>query len=91
MKDETFLNILEETAEKLSIKLTYEDLRKGEVATHGGIFVLRGEKRIIIHKGLTIRDKIDVLADILSDVDTEGIHLPPDVREKLQRHKNVSL
>ncbi len=87
MKDETLLNILEETAEKLSIKLSYEDLRKGEVATHGGIFILRGEKRIIIHRGLTVSDKVDVLTDILSEVDTEGVHLPPDVRERISRKK----
>ncbi|MBI5587472.1 MAG: hypothetical protein HY889_03790 [Deltaproteobacteria bacterium] len=87
MKDEALLNILEETAEKLSIKLSYEDLRKGEVATHGGIFILRGEKRIIIHKALTTGDKVDVLIDILSEVDTEGVHLPPEVREKIAKKK----
>jgi len=85
MKDESILNLLEETAEKLSIKLGYDDLRKGVVATPGGIFVLRGEKRILIHKGLTVKEKIDVLTDILSDVDTEAVHLPPDVRERLDR------
>lgn len=87
MKDETLLSILEETAEKLSIKLSYEDLRKGEVATHGGIFILRGEKRIIVHKSLTVSDKVDVLIDILAGVDTEGIHLPPEVRERISKRK----
>ncbi|MFQ5735473.1 MAG: hypothetical protein ACE5GY_01250 [Thermodesulfobacteriota bacterium] len=83
MKDESVLNLLEETAGRLSIKLGYEDLRKGEVATPGGMFTLRGERRILIHKGLTIKEKIDVLTDILSGVDTEEVHLPPDVRERL--------
>ena len=87
MKDETLLSILEDTAEKLSIKLSYEDLRKGEVATHGGIFILRGEKRIIVHKSLTVGDKVDVLIDILSGVDTEGVHLPPEVRDRIARKK----
>jgi len=87
MKDEALLNILEETAEKLSIKLSYEDLRKGEVATHGGICILRGEKRIIVHRGLTPSDKVDVLIDILSEVDTDSVHLPPDVRERLSKKK----
>ncbi|GMR05382.1 MAG: hypothetical protein BMS9Abin24_195 [Thermodesulfobacteriota bacterium] len=85
MKDESVLTLLEETAGKLSIKLGYEDLRKGVVATPGGIFVLHGEKRILIHKGLSLKEKIDVLTDILSGVETEEVHLPPDVRERLAR------
>lgn len=87
MKDETFLSALEETAEKLSIKLSYEDLKKGEIDTHGGLCRLKDEKRILIHKGLTVREKIDILIEILSGVDTEGIHLPPDIREKLEAVK----
>jgi len=87
MKDEALLTKLEETAEKLSIKLGYEDLCKGVVCTHGGMFKLRGEHRILIHKGLNVKDRIEVLTDILSGIDTEGVHLPPDVRERLERHR----
>ncbi|MBI1910532.1 MAG: hypothetical protein HYS21_00860 [Deltaproteobacteria bacterium] len=92
MKDEALLALLEEATEKLSIKLGYENLRKGEVISHGGIFVLRGEKRILIHNGLTIKDKIEVLLDILTGLDTEGVHLPPEVRERIEaarRHKHA--
>jgi hypothetical protein len=85
MKDETVLSLLEETAERLSIKIGYDDLRKGEVATPGGLFTLRGEKRILIHKSLSVKDKVDVLTDILAGIDTEDVHLPPDVRERLTR------
>lgn len=85
MKDETLLQALEEATAQLSIKLSYEDLRKGDVATPGGMFMLRGEKRIIIHRGLILRDRIDVLADLLSELDTESIHLAPEVRARLDR------
>ncbi len=83
MKDESVLDLLEETARRLSIELGYEDLRKGEVATPGGIFTLHGQRRILIHKGLTLKEKIDVLTEILGGVDTEDVHLPPDIRERL--------
>jgi len=85
MKDETLLQSLEDAARRLSIKLWYEELRKGEVASHGGIFCLRGERRIIIHRGLPTAERIEVLTDILSGVDLSGIHLPPEVRERLER------
>ncbi len=76
--------MLEGTARKLSIKLSYEDLKKGEVDSHGGIFRLRDERRIIIHKNLSVAEKADVLLEILSGLDTEGVHLPPGVRESME-------
>lgn len=85
MKDDSLLQALEEAAARLDIKLSYEDLLKGVVATHGGMFMLRGEKRIIIHKGLHPKDRIDLLAEILAGVDTEGVHLAPEVRDRIEK------
>ncbi|MFQ5442895.1 MAG: hypothetical protein ACE5EB_09280 [Thermodesulfobacteriota bacterium] len=84
MKDDQVLEKLEEAARRLSIQLGYEDLRKGEVNTHGGLFLLKGEKHILIHKGLSTKDKIDVLSRALSTLDTEGIHLPEAIRKRLE-------
>ncbi len=83
MKDELILNILEETVERLGIKLDYDDLKKGVVNTPGGFFLLRGSKRILAHKNLLVSEKIDLLGSILSEIDTEGVHLPPEVRERI--------
>lgn len=89
MKDEELLLSLEEAAAKLGIKLDYEDLRKGEVVSHGGLFVLRGEKRILIHRGLCDKDKISVLLEILSGLDTESVHLPPNIRHRIEAVKKT--
>jgi len=82
------LPLLEEAAEKLSIKIHYDDLRKGEINTSGGTCVLKGEKRIIIHKKLHTREKVDVLMELLSEMDFESIHLPTEIREKLDKIKD---
>lgn len=87
MKDEMILPLLEEAAEKLSIKVYYDDLRKGEINTSGGACVLKGEKRIIIHKKLHTGEKVDILMELLAEMDFEGIHLPTEIREKLDRIK----
>lgn len=87
MKNEQILSMLEETAEKLSVKLTYENLHVGEVNTTGGICQLKGEQRMIVHKGLSVKEKIEVLTDLLSTLDTEGVHLAPGVRERLDAAK----
>ncbi len=84
MKVQEVLALLEETARKLSIRLHYDDLKKGVVNTPGGSFVLRGEKHILLHKHLTLQEKVEVLAELLSEMDTDGIHLPPLVRQKIE-------
>ena len=89
MNDDSVLNILEETAEMLAIKLDYEDLRKGVVNTDGGIFTLKGDKRILIHKGLGVKEKVHMLTSILSGLDTDGVHIPPAVRKKLEERKQA--
>lgn len=87
MKEHEMLSVLESAITGLGIRLDYEDLRKGEVNTDGGICVLNGEKRALIHKGLVTEDKIDVLLKILANMDTEAIHLPPAVRKRLESLK----
>lgn len=87
MKDETILPLLEEAAERLTIKVSYDDLRKGEVNTPGGSCVLKGERRIIIHKKLSAGEKVDILMELLSEMDFEGIHLPVEIRERLEKIK----
>ena len=83
MKAEILLEKLEETAARLSIKVDYDDLQKGEVRTRGGLFRLKGEERILIHKKLSTKERAEVLLDILSTLDTEGIHIPEAVRKRL--------
>lgn len=93
MKAEAFLSAMEELAERLGIKLSYEDLHKGEVTTHGALFKLRGAKRIIIHKGLTHGERGDLLAEILACEDLDSMHLAPQVRSRLEKtlaHKDDS-
>ncbi|MBI5286838.1 MAG: hypothetical protein HY878_04510 [Deltaproteobacteria bacterium] len=85
MKEERLLSILEEAVERLSIKLRYEDLKKGEVDTQGGDFVLKGKRYIFVHKSLPVSEKVRVLMEVLAGLPLDDIHLPPEVRERLER------
>lgn len=84
MNDNEILNLLEAAAKKLEIVVEYDDLRKGAVNTPGGAFILRGERHILVHRHLPAKEKIDLLAEILSTHDTEGMELPPAVRMRLE-------
>lgn len=87
MKDDALLTILEQTAEKLSIKLDYDDIRKGNVVSYGDSFILRGERHILIDKKLNNREKCELLVEILAKFDTEDIHLAPEIRAKIDKEK----
>ncbi len=84
MKAELLLEKLEETARRLSIKVDYDDLHKGEVRTSGGLFTLKGEQRILIHKKLSTKERAEVLLGLLARLDTEGIHIPDAIRKRLE-------
>jgi hypothetical protein len=64
VKDESLLTILEQTVTRLSIKLDYDDLRKGEVNTPGAAFILKGKRHILVHKNLSVKEKVEVLIEI---------------------------
>jgi len=83
MKQDLILHHLEELAEKLSIKILYEDLKKEGISSKGGLCKVKGEDRIIINKNLTIAEKVDMLTDELSKFNTDQIYLPPAVKEIL--------
>ena len=87
MKDDALLAILEQTAEKLSIKLDYDDIRKGDVVSYGDSFILRGERHILIDKKLNDREKCDLLVEILAKFDTEEVHLPPEIRTLIESER----
>ncbi len=87
MKDDALLATLEQTAEKLSITLDYDDIRKGDVVSYGDTFLLRGARHILIDKKLNTREKADLLIEILAKFNTEDVHLPPDIREMIEQEK----
>ena len=89
MKNDALLTLLEETAEKLSINLDYDDVRKGVVTSYGDSFKLRGTQHILIDKTLTTDERADLLIDILSKFDTEDIHLPPELRERFEQARQA--
>ncbi|MBI5233306.1 MAG: hypothetical protein HY880_03030 [Deltaproteobacteria bacterium] len=89
MKTEALLTLLEDAVEKLQIKLDYDDLRKDVVNTHGGLFTLHGERHALVHNDLSAREKAEVILEILSKIDTEGVHLPPEVRKRLDAYKKL--
>ena len=81
MNETMILQNLEAIAEKLGIKVTYENMRKEHIFSKGGMYRLKEDKAVIIDCNLHLSEKIEVLADALRQFDLEGMYMPPAVRK----------
>jgi len=70
---------LEQIAQALSIKVSYDDLK----STKGGSCRVMETRRIIINKRLQTSEKLNLLARELGNFDLSGLDIPDRVRKKI--------
>jgi hypothetical protein len=88
MKPEVVLELLENTADQLGIRVSYEPL--ATTVMHGGLCKVKGAYRIIIDKRATAEERVITLATALSTFDTTELELPAKVREILRQYEGSS-
>lgn len=81
MKLPEVLAALEDTAKKLSVRVTYEAIG-GELGA-GGLCKVKGNWRVIIDKRATPSERVSVLATSLARFAWSDLELAPPVRELL--------
>jgi len=91
MNETTILQHLEEIAEKLNLKVNYENLRKLHIFSKGGFYRLQENHIVLIENTLNLSEKIEILADALSQYDLEDIYMPPAVRKILDRKADTDI
>ncbi|OGW61729.1 MAG: hypothetical protein A2V83_08615 [Nitrospirae bacterium RBG_16_64_22] len=84
MKIDDLAQELEEVARKLSVRVSYEDLRWEGPGGKGGSCRVHDERRIIINKALNKEDRALILARELGKFPLEEISVPPRVREFIE-------
>jgi hypothetical protein len=84
-EDSHLLALLERAAGLLGIPIRYAELATEELAGRGGLCVVHGERRIIIERSLSDREKAQLLAQGLAQLDAGAIYLPPAAREAIER------
>ncbi|ACL02545.1 hypothetical protein Dalk_0840 [Desulfatibacillum aliphaticivorans] len=87
MQSDKILAGLKELAEKIGIKVTEQVLKSPGIHVRSGLCTVRGEERFILDKKLNQGDKIEVLADCLCLMDTNGVFLVPQLRDLLAKHR----
>ena len=91
MNESTLLQHLEEIAEKLNLKVNYENLRKLHLFSKGGFYRLQEDHIVLIENSLNLSEKIELLADALGNYDLDEIAMPPAVRKILDRKAETNL
>jgi hypothetical protein len=82
--DEALLSALEAVAEQLRIPVTYAAIATEDLSGEGGLCVIRGERRIIVERSLSCRQKVRLLAAGLAQFDLEDVFILPVVREAIE-------
>jgi hypothetical protein len=89
MKPEQLTEMLEQAAVQLGIQIRY-DTMTGDVAGSGGLCKLKGQWCVIIDRKTPPADRAATLTEALAQFDTDGMFLPPRVREALTAARAAS-
>ena len=90
MEEERLLSLLEETAQRLGIAVRYERFDGADVSVRDGLCLVKGEKVLFMDKRRTLREKIGVLVQTISNLDSETTYMPPVVRELIDEMRTQS-
>jgi hypothetical protein len=88
MKPEVLLELLENAADQLGIRVSYEQLQSSVVT--GGLCKVKGAYRVIIDKRATSEERVGTLATALASfpaAQLDELSLPPKVRDLLRLHE----
>lgn len=91
MTETIILQQLEDLAERLGVKVLYEDLDREELVVKSGSCVLRGQLLVVIDHQLAPSGRIRVLADCLARFDLSTVYLVPAVRELIEARRVTAL
>ena len=85
---EFLLNQLEDLADRLGIKVRYENLNLEESSRVGGLCRLKGDYVLIIQAQAPVKEKIQVLIEVLKRFPLGDLYIRPVIRELLGESKD---
>lgn len=85
MKPEQLYQELKGLAEKLGVQVSEQNFRPTGIHVKSGHCKIKGDDHCIIDKHLKIRQKVEVLAECLTQFPHENIYVVPALREFLEQ------
>ena len=86
MKPDQFYQHLKELAEKLDITVSEQNLKVTGIKVKSGLCKVKGKNLFVMDKHRSVRDKIEILADTLTQFSLEDIYIIPAVRDRLNKY-----
>jgi hypothetical protein len=80
LRDEERRDALKELLESLGFVVTLSRT----LESRGGHCLVRGQQRLILARWLPASEQVDVMVEVLSGLDLEGVFVRPDLRELVQ-------
>ena len=80
---------LKKVAGKLSIDIVTDSLFDPEIMIQSGYCKVQGKKMIILDKLLSIKEKSEVILQVLKKFNLESIYLPSWIRERIEPANNI--
>src|SRR6267142_2692849 len=90
MKPEQITETLEQAAAQLGIRVRYETMT-GDTAGGGGLCKVRGEWCLIVDRKTPAAERAALLIDALAGFDTDGVFLPPQLRDAIATKRTQKL
>ena len=90
MKAEQITETLEQAAAQLGIRVRYETMT-GDTAGGGGLCKVKGEWCVLVDRKTPPAERAALLIEALAGFDTDGVFLPPQLREALAAKRAQSL
>ena len=87
MDENSLIDLFEELAEGLGVKIRYEGIRQDEDAVYvaGGLCLLKGEYVVIVNSKATAKERINTLATALKHFDLDQVYIRSALRELLDK------
>jgi len=85
MKPTQLYQLLKELAAKLDITVTEQNMRVTGVNAKSGLCIVKDKKMFIMDKHLSVREKLEYLAECLRNLPLDDIYVMPAVRKYLDR------
>ena len=85
MKAQQTYEELKNLAERIGITVVEHSFRATGTRARSGLCKIRDRRFFIMDRHRSLREKVDLLVDALSDMDIENVFVVPAVRELLQK------
>jgi len=74
-------------SEKLEFTVSEQNFKRTGIKAQSGFCVVKNENLFIMDKNIALKKKIALLAEYISGLEIENIHMMPAIRELLDHHR----